>query len=68
MRVQNVHELAEPLISLISTPHPFLIWMAVPHEFGHIYHATEHVAELIQVLNNHEELMSGTRSGQDAVR
>jgi len=67
MRVKNVHKLAEFLISIVSTPNPLVVGMAIPHEFCHVYDTTEHVTEFIEVLNHIKEFTAGVGSSYDSI-
>lgn len=67
MGIEHVHELTELLIGMVGGSYPVLVRVSVADEFSKVDDATEHVTQTIEILDDFEELISGTPGIEDAV-
>ena len=66
MGIQDVHEFAKGLVSVISSVNPRFVGMCVSDQFSKVYDAAQHVAEAVQILDDFFQLLARLGSPQYA--
>lgn len=66
MGIQDVHEFAKGLVSVISGVNPRLVGVCVSDQLGKVYDTAQHVAEAVQILDDFLQLLARLWSPQYA--
>ena len=62
--IQDVHEFAKRLVSVISGVNPRFVGVCVSDQLSKVYDTTQHVAEAVQILDDSLQLLARLGSPQ----